>query len=595
MSKSKEPTILQDSNRREALKKLGAATALVGTSGSVSFAASQAATKGWDYETDIVIVGSGASGSSAALFAKRAGAESIILERLAVRGGTSAKSAAVLWVPNNSAMRALGLEDPKEDAIKYMLRYSYPSKYHPDAERFGVTELEYALVEAFYDNAAQTFDDLAAMNALQTIPLYSWEDKLFADYYPEAPEEKAPRGRALVPKSPDPEQGVYPRGGGNGVELMRQLGAAVDAQGTKVLTRHRVERIVRRADGAVVGVEATQRDGSTVTVRARKAVIFASGGFTHNVEYRQNYLRGPIFGGCAAPGSEGDFIRVGGAIGAAMGNLANAWWAQHVLEHALEFSSTPTGIWQTPGDSMLQVDKYGRRLMNEKGNYNDRTQTHFYFDPMRQEYRNLVSFLIFDRPCLENYAGAYPYPAKGAEPPAYMLQGATFDELAQAIEKRLAQHAKRLAGFKLDPEFAKNLQATVARFNEMAKAGKDLDFGRGSSAIERDFQYFGVKNRPVGELPVNISLKPLADSGPYYCVMLCGGTLDTKGGPKVNPAMRVLDTYGAEIPGLYAVGNCTAHPAGEAYWAAGGTLGPGLTMGRIAGTNAAAEADRDPS
>lgn len=582
-----------DAGRRRLLKKLGAAGAVLGAPAAVSFAESQAATRGWDRETDVVIVGSGASGSSAALFAKRAGADCVILERLAIRGGTSAKSASIIWVPNNSAMRAEGLEDPKQDAIKYMIRFSYPGKYHPDAERYGVTELEYGLIEAFYDNAARTFDDLAEMGALQTVPMITWEDKFLADYHPESPEEKAPRGRALVPKHPEPGKGVYPRNGGNGVELMRQLGAAVDAQGIPVLTRHRVERLVRNADGAIIGVEASLRDGSTVSIRARKAVIFASGGFTHNTEYRQNYLRGPIFGGCAAPGSEGDFIRIGGAVGAAMGNLANAWWTQHVLEHALEFSSTPTGIWATPGDSMLQVDKYGRRLMNEKGNYNERTQIHFIFDPVRNEYRNLVSFLIFDQHTLDNYGGMYPYPAEGTALPSYVLQGASFEELTQKIEARLAHHAQRLAGFSLDANFVATLKETIARFNEMAKTGKDLDFARGESAIERDFHLFGAVKQPSSLASPNIAMKALSDSGPYYCVMICGGTLDTKGGPKVNTAMRVLDTYGKEIPGLYAVSNCTAHPGGEAYWAAGGTLGPGVTMGRIAGANAAAEQVRE--
>lgn len=593
MVKNTETNFEHDAGRRTWLKKLGAASALVGAPAVVNFADSQAATRGWDKETDIVIVGSGASGSSAALFAKRAGADSIILDRMPIRGGTSAKSAAIIWVPNNSAMRALGIEDPKQDAIKYMVRFSYPSRYHPDAERYGVTELEYGLIEAFYDHAAQTLDDLAEMGALQTVSMYTWEDKLLADYHPEAPEEKTPRGRALAPQHPESGVGVYPRNGGNGVELMRQLGAAVDAQGIPVLKRHRVERLIRRADGAVVGVEARLRDDSTITVRARKAVIFASGGFTHNLEYRHNYLRGPIFGGCAMPGSEGDFIRIGGAVGAAMGNLANGWWTQHVLEHALEFSSTPTGIWATPGDSMLQVDKYGRRLMNEKGNYNERTQVHFVFDPVHNEYRNLVSFLIFDKPTLDNYAGMYPYPAEGTELPPYVLQGASFDELAQKIRERLAHHAQRLSGFSLDANFDATLKDTIARFNDMAKTGKDLEFARGTSAIERDFHLFGAVKKPASLASPNIALKALTDSGPYYCVMICGGTLDTKGGPKINTAMRVIDTFGAEIPGLYAVGNCTAHPAGEAYWAAGGTLGPGLTMGRIAGVNAAAEQVRE--
>ncbi|MCC7121052.1 MAG: FAD-dependent oxidoreductase, partial [Gammaproteobacteria bacterium] len=122
MSERNTDEFTHDAGRRALFKKLGAASALIGAPAVVSFAESQAATRGWDRETDIVIVGSGASGSSAALFAKRAGADSIILDRMPIRGGTSAKSAAIIWVPNNSAMRALGIEDPKQDAIKYMIR-----------------------------------------------------------------------------------------------------------------------------------------------------------------------------------------------------------------------------------------------------------------------------------------------------------------------------------------------------------------------------------------------------------------------------------------------------------------------------------------
>ncbi|MGE3771686.1 MAG: FAD-dependent oxidoreductase [Gammaproteobacteria bacterium] len=581
----------RDAGRRAALRSLGAATGLIAAPAAIAFAESAAATKGWDREVDLVIVGSGAAGMSAALFAKRAGVESLILERAPIRGGTTAKSAAVLWIPNNSTMRGLGLTDPKEDAIKYMIRFSYPTKYHPEAERYGATELEYGLIESYYDTAAQTIDELAAMGALQTVPWYTWEEKLFSDYNNDVPEQKAPRGRALVPKHPTPGKHFHPKDGGNGAELVRQLGAALDAQGIPVLTKHRVERVIRRADGAIVGVEAGLRDGSRVTVRARKAVIFASGGFTHHREYRENYLRGPIFGGCAMPGSEGDFIRIGGAVGAAMGNLAHAWWVQQALEPALEFSSTPMGIWAIPGDSMLQVDKYGRRLMNEKGMYNERTQLHFVWDPARAEYRNLVTFMIFDRACLDNFGGIFPLPAKGAELPTYILEAATLDELAQAIAQRLAKHATRLGGFALDAAFTATLKETVARFDTMAKAGKDLDFARGETQIERDLHLYGATSVPETVYP-NLMMQPLAEQGPYYCVLLCGCTLDTKGGPRVNTAMRVLDTYGAEIAGLYAAGNCTAHPAAQAYWSGGGTLGPALTMGRLAGLNAAAERDR---
>jgi succinate dehydrogenase/fumarate reductase flavoprotein subunit len=82
---------------------------------------------------------------------------------------------------------------------------------------------------------------------------------------------------------------------------------------------------------------------------------------------------------------------------------------------------------------------------------------------------------------------------------------------------------------------------------------------------------------------------PLAPDGPYYAIILGGGTLDTKGGPVINTKAQVINTQGNVIAGLYGAGNCIASPAGQAYWSGGGTLGPALTYGRIAGTNAAAE------
>ena len=115
-------------------------------------------------------------------------------------------------------------------------------------------------------------------------------------------------------------------------------------------------------------------------MRARKAVIFASGGFTHDVELRRNHLAAPVFGGCAALTNEGDFIRIGTPLGAQLRNMNYAWMCPVPLEKAVNRDATLSGMFSVAGDSMLFVDKRGRRVVNEKLPYNELAQKFFEWD-----------------------------------------------------------------------------------------------------------------------------------------------------------------------------------------------------------------------
>jgi predicted oxidoreductase len=92
----------------------------------------------------------------------------------------------------------------------------------------------------------------------------------------------------------------------------------------------------------------------------------------------------------------------------------------------------------------------------------------------------------------------------------------------------------------------------------------------------------------------NSALHPMSKTGPYHCILLGGGALDTKGGPITDSQARFLNFDGAVIPGVYGAGNCISSPAGQAYWGAGGTIGLALTFGAIAGRHAAGQSDRAP-
>jgi succinate dehydrogenase/fumarate reductase flavoprotein subunit len=395
---------------------------------------------------------------------------------------------------------------------------------------------------------------------------------LSVDYYGHLPENKNPRGRNLLPPS---------GGQAGGADLIRQLKAMLDQRKVPVMTEHRVERLVVNDKGEVVGVQA--RNGNkTVSVRARRGVVFGTGGFTSNPEMCTQYLRGPIFGGCTVPTGEGDFIPIASAVRAKLGNMNNAWWWSVPVEQALQNRSTPSGIAQMPGDSAILVNCDGRRCVNEKIQYNERTQSHFYWDPVKARYPNHIQIMIYDQSCRERFGATGGLIVKPGLNAPYIMTGQTLEELAKVVDARLAQLASKTGNYRLDPLFNSNLKETVARFNQFATTGKDTDFLRGEAAIELRFH-----GDARGNTAKNYTMKPISDKGPYYAVLIGGGTLDTKGGPKINAKAEVLDMDEKPIPGLYGAGNCIAAPAGQAYWSSGATIGSAMAFGSIAGKSAA--------
>ncbi len=530
----------------------------------------------YDGEYDIIAVGGGAAGLATSLFSCWLGNRVLLLEKATELGGTTRKAAFWYWVPNNEAMKAKGMEDPRDDCLRFMARLSRPEVYDPNDPHLGVAEWEYAMFEAIYDNTSAATETLSEKGALE----YRHCD-FVPDYWAELPENKAPAGRVLLPK--DARESMSD----GGEVAIRTMSAAAERDGVEIRVGHRVQRLIKNSQAEVVGVEADTVDGQALRFFARKAVVFCSGGFTHDEELRQNYLSAPVCGGCAALTNEGDFVYVAGAVGAQMRNMNYAWMCPIVLEKALSNDPNLIGTFSPSGDSMIYVNKEGKRVTNEKLAYNESAQAFFEWDPAAGEYPNLVLMAVWDQRSQDNSAsdeyGRFIVPPGTDD--KHVIRGDTLGELTKAIGERLSRYEARTGGLKISPEFERNLRNSIERFNEFATNGKDLDFRRGERQVELLF------NGPAAEEPSapNPTMYPIREDGPYYAALLTGGNLDSKGGPKTTPGGKVLDDQNSPIPGLYGVGNCVASASARAYWAGGATLGPILAFAYLAANEANAE------
>ena len=206
------------------------------------------------------------------------------------------------------------------------------------------------------------------------------------------------------------------------------------------------------------------------------------------------------------------------------------------------------------------VNGAGKRFCNEAANYSALAGAFHVFDPQTYDYPNLPAWLIFDAQYVERYPIGTRLPPQPV--PDWVMRADTLEGLAQQLG--------------ID---ASELSATVARFNTHAETGHDPDFARGTSAYDH---FYGDRSREGTAVTLGA-----IEQGPFYAVEIRMGLLGTNGGPRTDGDARILDHDGAPIPGLYGAGNAIACPTGGIYAGAGGTLGPALTFGYIAGRTAA--------
>lgn len=567
-----------------------------------------AAVDGFDQVVDVLIVGSGGGGMTAALTAQAAGLDALVIEKSSHFGGSTALSGGGIWVPGAPAQRREGYVPSPEAVVGYL-------KLITDGL---VSE---ARLRQYVESAPQMLQFLEQLSGWFE---FVWKPG-YADYYPELPggselgstinvpaidlrklgpdEQKllaplalAPKGIWLGPKDLRTFYRIRQSWAGKGV-LIKLIGRMVRARvfgermaaiGQSLAARLRLAlrergiplwldspmvQLLTDADGSVTGA-VVERDGKAQRIGARLGVILASGGFDHDLAWRKELLpevdQDWSFGN---PAAMGDGIRAGQEVGAATDLLDEAWWFPAI--------QWPDGRMQFMLNERMMpaqfiVNGAGKRFINEAAPYMD--FGHAMIDGQRSGVTHIPCWLITDHRSFNRYVvgghlpipkipGA-PVPTGRKIPPAWLESGVvkaatTWDEMAAKIGVPAGQLAE-----------------TARRFNELAGKGHDDDFNRGDSVYDN---YYGDHTLP------NPNLYPLGDP-PYYAFRIVLGDLGTSGGLLTDEHARVLRADGSVVPGLYAVGNTSAPVMGRSYAGAGATIGPAMTFGYVAAKHIAAQA-----
>ena len=564
---------------------------------------------GFDHVVDVLIVGSGGGGMTAALTAQAAGLDALVVEKSSHFGGSTALSGGGIWVPGAPAQRREGYAPPPDGVIEYLRR---------------ITEglVSEARIRQYVDSAPQMLEFLENLSGWFE---FVWKPG-YADYYPELPggselgstinvppidlrrlgpdEQKllkplalAPKGIWLGPKDLRTFYRIRQSWAGKGVLLKlisrmvraRVFGERMAAIGQSLAARLRLamrERgiplwldspmveLLTDSGGAVTGV-LLEKDGNAVRVGARRGVVLASGGFDHDLAWRKEQL--PVieqdwsFGN---PAAMGDGIRAGEKVGAATELLDEAWWFPAIQwpDSRMQFMLNERMM---PAQFIVNGD--GKRFINEAAPYMD--FGHAMIDGQKSGVTHIPCWLITDQRSWNRYVigghlplpkipGA-PVPTGRRVPAAWLESGVvkaamTWDEMAAKIGVP-----------------APELSRTASRFNELARKGHDDDFNRGDSVYDN---YYGDPTLP------NPNLYPLGEP-PYYAFRIVLGDLGTSGGLSVDEHARVLRRDGSVVPRLYAVGNTSAPVMGRSYAGAGATIGPAMTFGYVAAKHLASQSD----
>ncbi|KZS83612.1 FAD-binding protein [Mycobacterium persicum] len=545
----------------------------------------------WDRSVDLLVVGSGGGGMVAGLAALDRGLEPLIVEKQSLVGGSTGLSGGIVWLPNNPLMRADGIADTYEDGFGYLAdvvgdvgaassaarREMFLTAGYEMIDfliRKGVRLIRCAGWSDYYPNHR---GGNAAGRAVEGVPfdaaaLGSWSDRLqpplaknygyvvltnelrSVQYFNRSPRAFAVAARVFLRTRTARIRGRQILT--NGASLIGQmLKVLIDvSDGRPPLWTDTAMDDLIVDDGRVVGTRVI-RDGSPVSVEARKGVLLAAGGVGHNAEMRREYGGDQPNDGAwsiANAGDTGEVLRAAMRLGAKTDLLDEAWWLPSVFipNGGAAAASLGSGR-QRPG--AIYVDTAGRRFCNESNSYVEVGKAMY-------AAKAVPCWMIFDHGYVRRYVTG-TNPLNRRLPPEFITSGTvkrgdTVGDLAHQI------------GVPVDA-----LTRTIQRFNHFAAQGLDPDFGRGQSAYNTCLGDPGY--RP------NAALGPLR-RGPYYATRVFPADVGTCGGVVTNEHAQVIDEDGRVIEGLYATGNTTATVMGRTYPGAGASIANSMVFGYVA-------------
>ena len=489
------------------------------------------------YDADVVVIGAGGAGMTAAMTAADAGQKVVILESQAMVGGNSARAtggmnaAKTVYQDENEFDQAAGVEKTLATAAE---------KY---ADNETITALAKTVSEqwaAYQANPTDYFDSVELMEldtmvggkgindpelvktlCEGTADAIDWLDENGITLH-----NVSSFGGASVKRIHRPvnEEGKVVSVGAYMIPLLQEN---CEKRGIDIVLNTTVDTILTDANGAAVGVSGTDKDGNTVVVNA-KSVILATGGFGANLDMVTQYK--PELAGFMttnAAGAQGQGIEMATAIGAGTVDM------DQIQIHPTVEANTAALITEgLRGDGAILVNANGERFIDEVG-------TRDVVSAAEIAQPGSYSWLIVDQAMADASSVIQGYIKKG-----YTKTGATYEELAKELD--------------VDPAAFAN---TMETWNSYVEAKNDPDFGRTSFAN-----------------PLN--------NGPYYAIKVTAGVHHTMGGVTINSATEVLKEDGTVIPGLFAAGEVTGGVHG-ANRLGGTAVADFVVFGRIAGESAA--------